>query len=233
MKKTLAFFGAFNPPTLAHLNLARFALERTGAEQVLFVPSKSVYIRDGQGKDFAYSDARRLEMLRAAARTRPWMAVTDWEIRQERQPRTYETLCSLRKAGTETALLLGSDKLAELEHGWLHVREIAEEFGIVCLARGGDDCERMIRESAFLQEIAPGVRVLETPAETRDISSTRVRALVRGLPETEKDIAEMVPAEIMAMLRPESEELNTGRFGRAIMKEERTEKTEKRRREKR
>ena len=48
----LAFFGAFNPPTVAHLELARFALEALGAEQVIFVPSKSMYIRGKQGKDF-------------------------------------------------------------------------------------------------------------------------------------------------------------------------------------
>lgn len=200
MKKALAFFGAFNPPTLAHLNLARFALDQTGREQVLFVPSKSVYIREEQGKDFAYSDERRLRMLRAAAESRPWMAVCDLEIRQERQPRTYETLCRLREQGVTAALLLGSDKLAELGDRWLYVREIAEEFGIVCLARGADDCERMIRESAFLREIAPAIRLLETPAETRDVSSTRVRALVTGLPETEKEIAQLVPAEILGLL---------------------------------
>ena len=32
MKKALAFFGAFNPPTKAHLELARYAMEKTGAK---------------------------------------------------------------------------------------------------------------------------------------------------------------------------------------------------------
>ena len=129
MTKALAFFGAFNPPTAAHLGLAEFALRQTGREQAVFVPSKSVYIRDEQGKDFAYPDARRLRMLEKAAQTRPWMKVSDWEMRQPRQPRSYETLCHLREEGVQASLLFGSDKLPELEHGWLHVREIAEEFG--------------------------------------------------------------------------------------------------------
>ena len=51
MKKALAFFGAFNPPTTAHLELARYALEQTGRESVVFVPSRSAYIREEQGKD--------------------------------------------------------------------------------------------------------------------------------------------------------------------------------------
>ena len=194
----LAFFGAFNPPTLAHLDLAEFALKETGGEKVVFVPSKAVYIRNDQGKDFSYSDAQRLSMLQAAAKNRPWMAVTDWEMHQERQPRTYETLCHLRQEGWRTALLMGSDKLPELENRWLHVREIAAEFGIVCLTRGSDNCREMIRNNAFLREL--GIRVLETPGDTRGISSTRVRALAGEGRAAEAELAGMVPTEILTMI---------------------------------
>ena len=206
----LAFFGAFNPPTLAHLELARFALKATGRESVVFVPSRSVYIRKNQGKDFAYPDGRRLAMLRAAAERRPWMHVTDWEITRGYQPRTYETLCHLRDEGLQAALLLGSDKLPELEHGWLHVREIAEQFGIVCLARGGDDCEQIIRENAFLRGLSQHILTLETPLETRQISSTLVRRLAAEGPQVEKELAKMVPAEILALMDMRKEAKSAG-----------------------
>ncbi len=193
MTKALAFFGAFNPPTAAHLRLAEFALGETGREQAIFVPSKSVYIRDEQGKDLAYSDAQRLRMLEKAAETRSWMKVFDWETRQLRQPRSYETLCQLRREGIQASLLFGSDKLPELEHGWLHVREIAEEFGIVCLTRGADECRRMIEEDPYLRTLSPHITILDTPEETRGISSTQVRRLV-------KELGELVPGEILPLL---------------------------------
>ena len=196
----LAFFGAFNPPTAAHLELARFALEAEGAEQVIFVPSKAVYIRGEQGKDFAYTDGERLAMLRKAAESRPWMTVCDWEIRQDHQPRTYETLRRLLEEGRPAKLLMGSDKLPELEHGWLHVPEIVQEFGIVCLTRGGDDCEQMIRRDPFLSTLADGIRVLETPEKTRGVSSTEVRGRIREIRRIEKELEEMVPPEIRPML---------------------------------
>ncbi len=196
----LAFFGAFNPPTVAHLELARQALEASGAEQVLFVPSKAVYIRGEQGKDFAYTDAERLAMLRKAAETRPWMAVTDREIRQVRQPRTYETLCALRKEGLAVKLLLGSDKLRELEKGWLHVQEIVEEFGIICLTRDGDACEEMIRQDPYLRTLAGGIRVIKTPEKTQSISSTEVRRRIREIRRIEKELEELVPPEILPLL---------------------------------
>ncbi len=196
----LAFFGAFNPPTSAHLELARFALEAVQADSVIFVPSRSAYIRGEQGKDFAYSDGQRLAMLREAAKSRPWMEVTDWELRLDRQPRTYETLCHLRETGPAPSLLIGSDKLAELEHGWLHVEEIAREFGIVCLARGSDRCADMIRESAFLSSLAPRIRVLETPEQTRAVSSTMVRQRVREIRSLREELGSLVPREILPML---------------------------------
>ena len=196
MTKALAFFGAFNPPTAAHLGLAEFALRQTGREQAVFVPSKSVYIRDEQGKDFAYSDAQRLRMLEKAAQTRPWMKVFDWEMRQPRQPRSYETLCHLREEGIQASLLFGSDKLPELERGWLHVREIAEEFGFVVLCRGADECQQMIEEDPYLNALSPHITVLDTPEETRNVSSTRVRMLVR-------ELGELVPGEILPYLFPD------------------------------
>ncbi|MBR5110365.1 MAG: hypothetical protein IK099_09220 [Clostridia bacterium] len=207
MIQALAFFGAFNPPTVAHLGLAEYALGKTGREKVVFVPSKSVYIRDEQGKDFAYTDGQRLAMLRLAAETRPWMAVTDWEIRQPRQPRTYETLCHLRAEGIQAALLMGSDKLPELEHGWQHVPDIAKEFGIVCLSRGADACGRMIQENDYLRALSPFITVLDTPQETRGVSSTAVRCRAAEIRKLKEEISALVPKEILPMLLRNEEEL--------------------------
>ena len=200
MISALAFFGAFNPPTAAHLGLARFALEQTGRGKVVFVPSRSDYIRSDQGKDFAYGNEQRLAMLRKAAESRPWMDVTDHELRLDHQPRTYDTLCFLREAGYDASLLMGSDKLPELEHGWLHVEEIAREFGIVCLTRGKDECGRMIREDPYLRSLAPYIQVLETSEETRGVSSTRARRLVREIREKKEELARLVPPEIQPLL---------------------------------
>ena len=200
MKRVLAFFGAFNPPTVAHVQLARFAMERTGREGVVFVPSKSVYIRDEQGKDFAYGEAERLEMLRRAAAGRPWMAVSDVELRAEAQPRTYETLCRLRDEGYEPSLLLGSDKLPELEHGWRHVEDIAREFGFVCMTRGSDTCREMIASDPYLAGLSSHICVVETPEALRGVSSTEVRRKLSRIRALRREVAGLVPEEILEML---------------------------------
>ena len=206
MKRVLAFFGAFNPPTVAHVGMGRIAMAATGREGVVYVPSKSVYIRDEQGKDYAYSDLQRLEMLRRAAAGRPWMAVTDWEIRAQAQPRTYETLCHLRDEGYEPALLMGSDKLAELEHGWRHVEDIAREFGFVCCSRGADECEAMIRQDPYLASLADCIQVVETPEALRGVSSTAVRQRLGQIEALWREVGALVPPEILPMLRKDNSE---------------------------
>lgn len=197
IKYVLAFFGAFNPPTRAHLGLADFAFRASGREGVLFVPSRSDYIRDEQRKDGVFSSEERLAMLRKLAETRPWMAVTDWELRRPEQPRSYVTLCALREEGFSPSLLMGSDKLREFT-SWRFVPEIAREFGIVCLARGKDSCRRIIEEDPLLKELEEHITVLDTPDDWKDFSSSAVReALRRGL---DGEVRRMVPEEILDRL---------------------------------
>ncbi len=192
MTGALAFFGAFNPPTLAHLTLAEYALMETGRQKVVFVPSKSAYIRGEQGKSFAFSDEERLSLLRLALSSRPWMEVWDGEIYAPAQPRTYHTLCRLRDAGIQASLLMGSDKLRELSTVWRHVEDICREFGIVCMERQGDDCKTIIGTDPYLSALSPCIRVIHTPKDTQYISSTQVRERLL----TGGEIGGLVPPDI-------------------------------------
>lgn len=201
MKKVLAFFGAFNPPTRAHLELADFAWRATGKDGVIFVPSRTDYIRNDQGKDAAYSNEERTEMLQKLAESRSWMRVCEWELHQAEQPRTYRTLCHLRDEGYMPSLLMGSDKLRELSSGWKHVTEIAQEFGIVCLARGTDSCREIIRNDPFLRTISDRIILPDIPDEWRGISSTAVRKTLLQPGGAEETLAGAVPEEIRAMVR--------------------------------
>ncbi len=194
MARSLAFFGAFNPPTRAHIDLAEVAREAVGAEDVIFVPSKSVYIRDEQKKSFVFSDEDRIEMLKRITADRPKARWTDIEMKQAEQPRTYHTLCMLRDQGEDPALLIGADKLLELEHLWCYVREMADEFGIVCMDRGDMDCESIIRESPFLSSLH--LQVVHVPDIYRNVSSTRIRECLFQLNCLKNELLELLPPEL-------------------------------------
>ena len=200
MKQVLAFFGAFNPPTIAHVRMAEKAMEETGREGVVFVPSRMLYIEKEQGKNFAFGDMERLSMLTRIRSRRPWIEVCDYELLADHQPRTYETLCYLKEQGYEPALLCGADKLEEMETGWKYVDRIAEEFGIVCMERNGQDVETMIEESDFLRALKDHITVVKSTDEYQGISSSQVRDVLFRLDKLKNELGELVPAEIIDML---------------------------------
>ena len=197
MTAALVFCGAFNPPTEAHIACADYARQELGMDKVIYVPSKSRYIAGEQKKDFAFSEESRLQMLQKIAAKRDWMEVSDYELRLKRQPRTWHTLQHLSsRTGWQLKLLLGSDKLPELETGWLHIEDIGRTFGFVCLSRNGEDPEQIFAADAYLQTLRPYFTFVQTPPIYQSISSSQVRRLLRHPAENEDRIRELVPCEL-------------------------------------
>lgn len=163
---------------------------------MIFVPSKQNYIQNEQGKDFAFDNETRLAMLNRIAENREWMEVSDYELKAERQPRTYETLCMLRDQGYEVKLLFGSDKLPELETGWRFIPELCREFGIAVMSREQDDAEAMIDSDPYLSSLKEYLTVVRTDDAYRNVSSTKVRQQIRVMLEASEMIREMVPEEL-------------------------------------
>ncbi len=194
--KALVYPGAFNPPTAAHIDLAEYAKSRTRSDKVIYVPSKMTYIRDDQGKDFAFDDADRLMMLQKIAEERDWAEVCDYELKAAKQPRTYETLCWLRDQGYECRLLFGSDKLVELETGWKYTDEILRQFGVVCLQRSNDDCETLIDTDPFLSKYKDCITLLRTPEKYQNYSSSRIRKLLRSKHPDVGELRRLLPPEL-------------------------------------
>lgn len=194
MKKALMFGGAFNPPTNAHIELAAYACQETHRDCVVFMPSKMTYIENDQHKSFAFADETRYQMLQKIAAGKPWMVVSDHEIHAKEQPRSYFTLQYLQEQGYTCSLLFGSDKLAELEKGWLYMHEIAAEFGIVCMVRSNDRVEEIIDASEYLRTLKPYIEIVHTPDTWQSVSSSEVRKLY--LEHNYAEIDRLVPEEL-------------------------------------
>lgn len=192
--KALMFGGAFNPPTIAHIQLAEYAKKMTKSDVVIFVPTKMTYIKNDQQKDFAFNDEVRYEMLQKIASTREWMLVSDFEIKAETQPRTYITLLHLKDEGYACKLLFGSDKLKELKTGWMYMKEITEQFGIVCMKRRNDDFQSIIDNNPYIKSISPYIDMIDTPDDFQMISSSIVRHLFDE--GKYKEIDSLIPEEL-------------------------------------
>lgn len=194
MSRVLVFGGAFNPPTIAHIESAAYALEKSGYDQVVFVPTKMTYIRTDQHKDYAFTDEQRLEMLQKIADTHPWMQVSDYEINSEKQPRTLVTLRHLSESFDHCSLLFGSDKLKELETGWMRADLIAKEHGIWCMSRNGDHCEEIIDNDPYLTGLKDYIHIIHLPEKYQDISSSGVRKLLKE--KNYEEALRLIPEEL-------------------------------------
>lgn len=203
MKEVLAFFGAFNPPTDAHINLAHLAMKATGIQNVVFVPSKAEYITGTQHKGYALTDDLRLEMLYQLEMKNQWMYVSSHDIDSKTQPRTYDSLCYLRdeERWEGPALLIGGDVLPKLETDWINVDKIAKEFGFVCLQRNGEDCRAYVHNDPFLSQFESSFFFVDTPAHYQTISSTFVRQRYDTALEAWRDVISIVPSEVSKVLQ--------------------------------
>ena len=188
-KTIIVFGGSFDPPHVAHTELARQAMDAIGADATAFVPAGKA-----PHKSTAQTPAEdRLAMVRLATAGEPRFFVVEDEVVRAADGRpsyTVETLAALRErwgAGVKMRLLMGADML-RIFHQWREPARIAELAEPLVLVRPPDTREGLL---AALSPKLPGGtdaelwgrRVLELPPV--NLSSTMVRErLARGEPIT-------------------------------------------------
>lgn len=150
MIKAIFFGGAFNPITNAHIYLPYNVMKKLDYDKVIYVPSKNNYILNDEKKNFSFSETDRLNMLLELKKENSWMEVSDIELKNKEQPRTYFTMKNLSSIGYSLSLLIGSDWLSNLKNKWLYVDEILNEFSIIVIKRNNDDIDNIINNDEYL-----------------------------------------------------------------------------------
>lgn len=185
IKDKIAFYGAFNPPTWAHVRIAQAVQGELSdvrhIAEIIFVPSQANYILKEQHKNLAFGSYDRAVMLMRLCRAfslRNYMRVSLVDIAADHQPRTYESLCALRNNGEDCSLLIGADQLRTFETGWKNPDKILEEFGLVCVSRGDINVREVIEKSPLLQAHIDNIAVVDVPEKINDISSTKIREIL-------------------------------------------------------
>ncbi|HTP51556.1 MAG TPA: nicotinate (nicotinamide) nucleotide adenylyltransferase [Anaeromyxobacteraceae bacterium] len=177
MRETALLGGSFNPPHVAHLMAAYWALATQGASEVWLLPS----FRHPFGKELApFED--RVRMCKLAAAAIRGVHVCTAEADLEGDPhvgttaRTLEHLVE-RHPRRRFALVIGADILATTDK-WYRFDRVRELARIIVVGRAG-------------HEGPPGAPAL--PA----VSSTEVRErLGRG-----EDVSALVPARVLAYVK--------------------------------
>jgi len=177
MRETALLGGSFNPPHVAHLMAAYWALATQGASEVWLLPS----FRHPFGKELApFEDRVRMCKLAAAAIRAVHVCTAEADLEGDPHvgttARTLEHLVE-RHPRRRFALVVGADILATTDK-WYRFDRVRELARIIVVGRAG-------------HEGPPGAPAL--PA----VSSTEVRErLGRG-----EDVSALVPARVLAYVK--------------------------------
>ena len=189
-KNIIAVFGgSFNPPTNAHINLAKQILEEyTIIDKIIFVPVSTKYNKDGLA-----SDIDRYNMLKKICESNKKMEVSSIELDTEKQLYTIETLNKIQEQNPnkKVAFILGTDNLKELPT-WHNVEKILETYKILVIKRNNDNIQKIIEENSTLLKHKNSFIKLKN-IEQIDLSSTEIREKVKN----NEDITKLVPEEII------------------------------------
>lgn len=173
-KKLIAIYGgSFNPPTVAHENIARDILKLDEINKLVYLP-----VGDSYKKKSLISAEYRYDMLKIILEklSKDGLNVDINRLEIDADERLY-TLQSLRKLKDEykndLAFVMGTDNVKEFS-SWYNPEELLKEFYFVVIEREDDDVINLIKQDKLLSKYENRFIILkETSYKT--VSSTYIR----------------------------------------------------------
>ncbi|MGL5068583.1 MAG: nicotinate (nicotinamide) nucleotide adenylyltransferase [Sarcina sp.] len=173
-KNLIAIYGgSFNPPTVAHENIARDILKLDEIEKIIYLP-----VGDSYKKKSLISSEYRYAMLGFILENlkNDGLKVDINRLEMDAQKRLYtlESLRVLKKEyKSDLAFVMGTDNVKEFS-SWYNPEELLKEFYFVVIERENDDVIKLIREDKLLSKYENRFIILsETSYKT--VSSTYIR----------------------------------------------------------
>lgn len=136
------FGGVFNPPTVAHYEVAKHLLSLSDITSLLFVPVGDQYEKAGLIPAF-----HRVKMLEIMISDLPHASVSKVEVEADRKLKTMETLEKLQTeyAGETLAFVIGADNLKDLT-GWYNYKQLITKFNMIIINRGELNVYQLIKD---------------------------------------------------------------------------------------
>ena len=139
----IIYGGAFNPPTKAHYEIAKYIIEKYPECEFIFMPAGNVYNKPGLEKEH-----HRLDMLQLVCEKLDNKAiVSTFEFDQEKFCGTYCTMEQYQGA----YFLMGADNLAEIEK-WIKYPDVVYQNQFIIMPREHYDIEAIIEANEVLKK---------------------------------------------------------------------------------
>ena len=184
MKVAGLFGGSFDPPHLAHLALARAALEQLALDRLVWMPAARSPHKAAQPPAPA---ADRVAMLRLLTADEARFEVDERELRRAGPSYTVDTLRALRTEhpATDWWLVIGQDQYARFDT-WHEWRAILALAGLAVAARA----TQAVAPAPGLAGCPHALRVLALPPLPHSATAARARSAAG------QDVAALVGAPV-------------------------------------
>jgi nicotinate-nucleotide adenylyltransferase len=186
--------GTFDPVHLGHIAVAEEALKALGLTAVIMVPSGQPIMKSSRTVTPA---DRRVEMLRLALSSKPYLKISSIEIDRPGPSYTVETLEDItRQYGPKAGIyfILGWDSLAQLA-GWREPERIVAMCYLAAVPRPGYNRPDLETLEKRIPGISRKVTFIDRPY--LDISATMIREKVRK----GETIAGLVPGPVAEYIK--------------------------------
>ena len=192
--KTGIYGGTFNPIHNGHLHIVEEFRRGLGLDRVLLIPTR---VPPHKAAPDLASAGERFAMCRLAAQGKPWLELSDIEMRREGKSYTAETLEELSALYPQDQfyLLMGEDMFLTL--GRWYRPETIFSLASVCTTPRSPDGLDALRQKALEYTGQFQARCFLEHIPYLAISSTQVRqAVARG-----EDVSGLVPQAVAAYMK--------------------------------
>ncbi|WP_251864519.1 nicotinate (nicotinamide) nucleotide adenylyltransferase [Achromobacter sp. Marseille-Q4962] len=190
MKRVGLLGGSFDPVHVAHVALARTALQALRLSEVQLIPAANPWQRAA----LHAAPAHRLRMLELAIEGECGLVVNPIEIERGGATYTIDTLRALPE-GPRYVWLLGADQLLNF-CTWRDWREIARRVDLAVATRPGSSLAPPPELAAWLAQTGHGLEAL--PFAPMAVSASQIRRKLAAGESTRGLLAEPVAAYIAA-----------------------------------
>ena len=177
--------GTFDPPHLAHKEIAKRAINQFNLDKVVFIPSGTPW-----QKSVSTSYKERFEMTKMLIKNEKLLEISDIENNTDKPSYTVDTLKRFCLEEHRYYFILGSDAAIGMKT-WKSYKELSNYVTFLIAPREKVSITKVFFNFPFKFKIIKGTKL--------DISSTNIRNLIKGRQNYEK----LLPSEILNYIKKE------------------------------
>jgi len=183
MKRYGFFGGSFNPPTYAHLEIAKLSLINIELDKVFFVPVGNNY-----KKPDMIEENLRYKMLKLICEGEKNIEVESLELNQDKALNTIQAFRKIKNKykTSENYYIMGADNFVKLPT-WDNAEELISNYKFIVFQRKGAELEKLLNNNELVKKYIKNVKILNIK-ENLDCSSGIIRNIIK---QGKKDIAKI------------------------------------------